>query len=111
MHRSLIERLGTLGAHPEVIKVALTVEDARHLPGDVTKADDSRAAAFVARYGDLAVELDALPVEELRARTRESVEAHMDVGALEDSRRLEREQREQMSELAEELANKDNEQG
>lgn len=104
MHRSLIERLGVLGAYPEVLKVALTSEDARRLPGDVTKADDSRAAAFVTKHGDLAVELDALPVEELTERIRAGVEAHMNVDALEDSRRLEREQREQMRELADTLA-------
>jgi hypothetical protein len=107
MHRSLIERLGVLDAHPEVIKVALTREDAQRLPGDVAKADDSRAPAFVAKYGDLAVELDALPVEELTARIWASVEAHMNVDALEESRRLEREQREEMRDLAERLAEED----
>jgi hypothetical protein len=106
MHRSLIERLGELGAEPGVTKAALTEEDAQRLPGDVTKADDSRAAAFIAKYGDLAVELDALPVEELQDRIRSGVEEHMDMDALEESRRLEDEQREEMRELAEELANR-----
>jgi hypothetical protein len=104
MHRSLIERLGKLDAYPEVIKVALTSEDARRLPGDVAKADDSRAPAFVAKYGDLAVELDALPVEELERRIRSSVEEHINLDALEESRRQEREQREEMRELADRLA-------
>jgi hypothetical protein len=103
MHRSLIERLGELGAHPEVVKVALAHDDASRLPGDVTKAGDSRAAAFVAKYGDLAVELDALPIEELRARVRSSVEGRINMGALRESHGLEREQREEMRELAEEL--------
>ena len=110
MHRSLIERLAVLGAHPEVVKVALTEEDAHRLPGDVTKADDSRAAAFVAKYGDLAVELDALPVEELQGRIRSDVEARMNTDALEESHRLEREQREEMRGLADELADGLNEQ-
>jgi hypothetical protein len=103
MYRSLIERLGMLDAYPEVIKAALTSADAARLPGNVTKADDSRAAAFVEKYGDLAVELDALPVEELRPRIRSSVEAHMDTDALDASRERERQQREQMRELASEL--------
>ena len=107
MHRSLIERLGELGVEPEVIKVALTHEDARRLPGDVTKADDSRAAAFVAKYGDLAVELDALPVEELHQRIRSSIEERVNMDALRGSRRLEGEQRKEMRELAEELADRD----
>jgi len=65
MHRSLIERLGELGAHPEVI---------------------------------------ALPVEELTDRIRTSVEELINLDALEESRRLEREQRGDMRELADELA-------
>jgi hypothetical protein len=97
MHRSLIERFATLGVYPEIPKVALTHEDARRLPGDVTKADDSRAAAFVAMYGDLAVELDALPVGELRSRIQQGVEEWMDMDALSENARIEREQRRKLS--------------
>jgi hypothetical protein len=96
MHRSLQERFATLGVYPEVPKVALTHEDARVLPGDVTKADDSRAAAFVAKYGDLAVELDALPVDQLRSRIRQGVEEWMDMEALAENARIEREQQQQL---------------
>ena len=85
-------------------KVALTIENARRLPGDVTKAGGSRAAAFVEKYGDVAVELDALPVEELRAHIRAGVEGHMDLNALERSHDLEREHRERLAELADSLA-------
>jgi hypothetical protein len=98
MHRSLIERFATLGVYPEVPKVALTHEDAQVLPGDVTKADDSRAAAFVAKFGDLAVELDALPVGDLRARIQRGVEEWMDMEALGESGRIEREQRQELRE-------------
>jgi hypothetical protein len=104
MVHSLTERLAQLGAEPELVKVALTREDARRLPGDVTKADDSRAAAFVAKYGDLAVELDALPVAELRQRIRDSVEEHMNLDALAESSRLERLQRERIAEVRPEPA-------
>jgi len=93
MHRSLVERFATLGVYPEIPKVALTPEDARRLPGDVTKADDTRAAAFVAKYGDLAVELDALPVGDLRARIQQGVEELMDMDALSENESIEREQR------------------
>jgi hypothetical protein len=92
MHRSLIERFATLGVNPEIPKVALTHEDAQVLPGDVTKADDTRAAAFVAKYGDLAVELDALPVGELRSRIQQGVEEWMDMDALAENARIRREQ-------------------
>ncbi len=98
MHRSLQERFATLGVYPEIPKVALTPEDARRLPGDVTKADDSRAAAFVAKYGDVAVELDALPVGELRGRIRTEVEALMNMEALAENDSIERRQRRELRE-------------
>ena len=98
MHRSLRERFAMLGVYPEMPKVALTPEDARQLPGDVTKADDSRAAAFVAKYGDLAVELDALPVDQLRSRIQRGVEEWMDMEALAENARIEREQRRELGE-------------
>ncbi|MDP8951053.1 MAG: hypothetical protein M3N18_02250 [Actinomycetota bacterium] len=98
MHRSLIERFATLGVYPEIPKAALTHADARVLPGDVAKADDSRAAAFVAKYGNLAVELDALPVGQLRDRIQQGVEEWMDMEALAENARIEREQRRELGE-------------
>jgi hypothetical protein len=98
MHRSLQERFATLDVYPEIPKVALTPEDARGLPGDVTKADDSRAAAFVARYGNKAVELDALPVGELRRRIRTEVEALVNMEALSENDSIERRQRRELRE-------------
>lgn len=98
MHRSLQARFAELGVFPEMPKVALTHEDAQVLPGDVTKAGDSRAAAFVAQYGDLAVKLDALPIGELRGRIRSEVEALLDMEALAENARIEQEQRQELRE-------------
>jgi hypothetical protein len=65
---------------PTTKKCALTADDMTRyqLPPDFTKTADIRRAAFVAKYGDMAVELDALPVDVLRARVVEEVEALMD---------------------------------
>jgi len=82
MHRSLQERFAKLGVYPDMPKVALTHADTRRLPFNFVKIDDSRAPAFIDKYGDLAVELDALPVEELRERIRSGIVALMDVPAL-----------------------------
>jgi hypothetical protein len=84
MVRSLRERLGFFGCHPQLIKCALTADDVRRyqLPSDVTKATDTRRAGFVAKFGDVSVELDALPVNALRARLVEEVERRMDLDAL-----------------------------
>jgi len=84
MFRSLVERLAFFGCEAEIVKCALTLDDVEHyhLPPDFTKRTDSRSAAFVAVYGDMAVELDALPVDVLRDRIRQEVEARMDLAAL-----------------------------
>jgi len=57
------------GCFAKVVRIALTAEqvDAYNLPPQPGKAADSRAAAFVARHGELVqVELDALPPDTLR---------------------------------------------
>ena len=101
MVRSLRERLAFFGCEPELVKCALTSDDvARYrLPTDFTKATDTRRAAFVAKYGDVSVELDALPVEVLRARLVEEVEARMDLDALAAVRRAGQEDRRRLADL------------
>jgi hypothetical protein len=91
MVRSLRERLSDQGAEPTIIKVALSLDDVTryNLPPNFTKAADSRRTAFVERFGDLSVELDALPPDVLRARIVEAVEDHMDMGALAEVREQE----------------------
>jgi hypothetical protein len=82
MHRSLQERFAMLGVYPDMPKVALRHGDVARLPFNFNKLSDSRAPAFIKRYGDVAVELDALPVEELRERIRSPIEERMDAAAL-----------------------------
>ena len=96
MSESLSERLADQGSAAEFVRCALTQDDlARYnLPADFTKVTDTRRAAFVAKYGDVAVELDALPPDVLQQRLRLEVEARMDLAALEETRTLERQERE-----------------
>jgi hypothetical protein len=84
MVRSLRDRLGFFNCVPDVVKCALVAGDVERyqLPPDFTKATDTRRTAFVAVHGDVAVELDALPVDVLTARLRTEVEARMDMNAL-----------------------------
>jgi len=95
------ERLLELGSGPEIVKCALTFEDIERysLPPDFTKTTDTRTPAFVARYGDVAVELDALPRNVLRERLTGEVEHRMDVDALERTRAEERTDKERLDEL------------
>jgi hypothetical protein len=76
------------GSFPDVIKCALTPTDITtyNLPPDFTKATDTRQVAFVEKYGDVAVELDALPVAVLRDRIVREVEARMDLDSLDRTR-------------------------
>ena len=63
-------------------RLAIHAEDIRNfnLPPQVIKSTDSRAKGFQKRFGKSAatVELDALPVDELRRRVREAVELLID---------------------------------
>jgi hypothetical protein len=83
MVRSLRERLAFFDCSPELVKCALTAGDITryNLPPDFTKQTDSRRAAFVAQHGDVAVELDALPIDVLRSRLEEEVSARMNLRA------------------------------
>ena len=98
MVRSLKERLGFFECRPEIIKCALVAEDvARYnLPPDFTKPTDTRREAFVARYGDVSVELDALPVDILTERLRTEVESRLDLKALKRVQKTERVERAQL---------------
>ncbi len=82
--RSLRARLGELGVWPEIMKVALTLEDIEryNLPPNFTKPTDSRAAKHIAKFGDVSVELDALSPPVLQARIVEAVEHSLDMAAL-----------------------------
>lgn len=101
MVRSLVERLAFFDCKPEVIKCALTLADVRqyNLPPDFTKKTDTRSAAFVARWGDVSVELDALPAQTLRARLISEVEARIDTAALQETRRQETAERQRLNGL------------
>lgn len=98
MVTSLRKRLAQLGCHPTILKVSLTQEDVLryNLPHDFTKATDTRSAKFVEKYGDMAVELDALPIAVLQARIKGEVEKYVDLEALAAIKVLEEQEREQL---------------
>lgn len=95
MVRSLRDRLAQLGSEPSIIKVALTLEDIElyDLPPNFTKATDSRRNAFVAKNGDVSVELDALPPDVLQTRLTEEVEQIIDMDALKAVQELQEQER------------------
>lgn len=62
----------------EVIRIALTEDDIQNLPPNPTKATDSRAGAYIVKYGDRCWELDALPPDELRNRVSHAIKSRID---------------------------------
>jgi hypothetical protein len=93
--RSLRDQLDDRGSRPEITKCALTFADIERyeLAADFTTASDTQSAAFVAKWGDVSVELDALPIEVLRGRIVSVIESRMDLDALERARATEVEER------------------
>ena len=100
MVRSLRVRLAFFDTEPEIIKCALTADDIRRygLPTDFAKKTDTRSAAFIAKHGDVSVELDALPMDVLRERLVSEVEARMDLEALAETKAEEDAERERLRE-------------
>lgn len=99
MARSLKDRLAFFQTSPKIIKLALKYEDIAtyNLPPDFAKKSDTRAKDFIAKYGDVRVELDALPIEVLKQRIVEGVEDYMDIEALQRVKELENRERQHIA--------------
>lgn len=89
------------GISPEIEKIALTIQDITDydLPPDFTKKTDSRSAKFIKKYGDLAVELDALPLPALQEKIRASIANKLDMAALKEIQVLESQERKELADL------------
>jgi len=101
MVRSLRERLGHFGCNPEIIKCALTLEDVKKysLPPALAKKTDTRWAAYVEKFGDVCVELDALPAAVLQSRLKNDLETRLDLAALEFVKQAEQADKERLEAL------------
>lgn len=69
------------------------------LPTRPTKKKDTRSRGF----GDISVELDALPPDVLRSLVQDAIEEHLPDGHMENSRFVENEEREGFKQLMEGL--------
>jgi hypothetical protein len=69
MVRDVAERLVTFGAHAEIRKLALTMDqvDQYKPPPNPAKMTDSRAKDYVGKYGNESWEVDALRPDVLRS--------------------------------------------
>lgn len=101
MARSLKERIAFFGVYPKLIKCALTKDDIERykLPPDFAKKTDSRAKKFIAKHGDVSVELDALPVNVLRERLISEIENIMDMEELQSVFEIEAQEKKRLVEI------------
>ena len=72
-------------SHAQISEYELTRE---------VKKSDSGAAAFIAQYGDISCELEAMPANTLRLLLTEELESHMDTKRLEMLKLAEEQERE-----------------
>ena len=76
--------------------------DLPHNP-DALKVTDSRAKKYVERFGDLAVELDALAPSELEKLVRDNIERWLDLELLQEEREAEQAESEGIHDLRQEV--------
>ena len=80
MVRDVRDRLALFGADVDVRKIALTMAQVEEYdpPPNPAKVTDSRAAAYIRRYGDKSWELDALKPEVLQAIITDEIDPLID---------------------------------
>lgn len=81
MTRDISDRLAMFGATVEVDRIALTIEQVHDFgpPPSPAKITDSRAAEYIAAYGDESWELDALDPPVLEAMVENAIQARLDM--------------------------------
>jgi hypothetical protein len=77
--------------HQQIVELAL--------PTRSVKRTDHGAPAFMARYGDVSAELEAMPPNLLRQLVREKLESHMDANRLRTLKLAEQQEREGLKKL------------
>jgi len=106
MLRDIRERLAEdFGVQVDLHEVALTLEQIEEydLPPAMAKRSDTRAAKFIEKYGDIAVELDALPPDVLQELVRDSIEGLWDKTVFESEADVQAEELEQLEQWIEEI--------
>jgi hypothetical protein len=103
--RDLEDQLEKMGASVEVERVALTLEQINEysLPPIMTKKTDSRTVAHIAQYGDIAVELDALPPDTLISIVEGAINKHIDWEKYEVTLEREKEDKTKITQIMEGL--------
>ena len=72
-------RLTRYGASLKLRRIAVDMDDDRHLPSFTAKGTDKRYKWFTQKYGTRCIELDAIDPNELRKRVSEQIESRVDL--------------------------------
>ena len=109
MSRDIEDRLHLFGANTTVERIALNMDQIEELnpPSDPAKLSDSRAADYIAQYGDESWELDALDPAYLDNLISQAVEVHVDRDMYEDRIERQEEERERLEKVAEDFRESD----
>lgn len=103
--QSLEDELDVIGV--DFIRVGLNPEQvaAHKLPNnpDALKWSDVRAKGYVKRFGEIAVELDALHPATLEDMAREAIENQCDMALFEEQREIEAEERKRIAAIKEKI--------
>jgi hypothetical protein len=108
MTRDILDRLRVFmlhhGGDVEVERIALTMEQVREYnpPPNPAKVTDSRAAAYIAEFGDESWELDALQPDMLVKLIQSTISKYVDVVRMKDAKADENRGRVRLVELADE---------
>lgn len=98
MVRDIQTRLGMFGAELEVRKLALTMSQIKQYkpPPNPTKLTDSRAAAYVEKFGNSSWEVDALPPQRLAQIIRDEFEDVIDMELMDEIKEQEEQDKKEL---------------
>ncbi len=105
MVRDIRDRLRMFECRVEVKKIALTMAQVQHFkpPPNPTKLTDSRAADFVARYGNNSWEVDALSPPTLQALIRAEFDLIVDKKLMDAIKKREKKEKKEVRQVVEQL--------
>jgi hypothetical protein len=113
MVRDINERMEMFGCYASVEKVALNMDQVQRysLPPNPAKLSDSRAAAFIAKYGTSSWEVDAIPPRVLQRLISDAIEERLDMGVMQEIIDKETEDKRRLSEAMKGLDDDNTEEG
>jgi 5S rRNA maturation endonuclease (ribonuclease M5) len=101
----LIKDFGVNRRKLHIKKVALTLKDIKKykLPPAPTKTTDSRSGKFVKKYGDFAVELEALPVKVLEQKIKKNIKSLLNWKQFQKDLKKEKQETKKLRKLVEKI--------